>query len=225
MHRGKRIINGSNSLIGSILKIFSFWPRNNRQTRKYTTDILFDENKVVEKMDVTGSFNKEVIIRNRLEVDKNFMAELEKAFYHPSVFDYREIEGGKLIVTTFQITHDRGPIRFIDGRRIEALDLGVGKDGKNTYICKEGKRFIIDKSEFDTVMKDGIDVLSRDKIILTKEQLNIIRANMDELRVDNISESKIEELEGNEFEKDLEPIYIKFAKMYDIKVKNWIDRD
>jgi len=137
----------------------------------------------------------------------------------------REIEGGKLIVTTFQITHDRGPIRFKDGRRIEALDLGVGKDGRNTYICKEGKRFIIDKSEFDTVMKDGIDVLSQNKIILTKEQLNIIRENTDKLSVNNISESKIEELEGNEFEKDLEPIYIKFAKMHDIKVKELIDRD
>jgi len=176
-------------------------------------------------MNITEEFNKEVIIGNRLEVDKKFMAELKKAFYHPSIFDYREIEGGKLIVTTFQITHDKGPIRFKDGRRIEALDLGIGKDGRNTYICKEGKRFIIDKSEFDTVMKDGIDVLSQNKIILTKEQLNIIRENTDKLSVNNISESKIEELEGNEFEKDLEPMYIKFAKMHDIKVKELIDRD
>ena len=225
MHRGKRIINSNNSLIGSIFKLFNFWPRNNRQTRKYTTDTLFDESKVVKKMDVTKSFNEEELVNNKILLKEKFMAELEKAFYHPSVFDYREIEGGKLIVTTFQITHDRGPIRFIDGRRIEALDLGVGKDGRNTYICKEGKRFIINKSEFDTVMKDGIDVLSQNKIILTKEQLNIIRENTDKLSVNNISESKIEELEGNEFEKDLEPMYIKFAKMHDIKVKELIDRD
>ena len=79
---------------------------------------------------------------------------------------------------------------------------------------------LTNKSEFDTIMRDGIDALSYDKIILTKKQFNIIRANTDKLSVNNISKSKIERLEGNEFEKDLEPMYVKFAKMHDIKVKD-----
>jgi len=138
---------------------------------------------------------------------EEFVKELKDSFAHPSVFDYKEKEGDILEITAFQLTHSKGPIPFRGGEK-NTLFLGKGKDGRDTYICVEGKRFLVNKRDFKDITKEN--VFARDNVLkLEDSQLQILRDNIDKLEVNNISESKIEALRGDEFKEDLMPLHEK----------------
>jgi hypothetical protein len=219
MRRLGKAINNESLVQKLFSRFIGFLPSRKVQKRDYTSTTLFDDKKTLGKAYITENFKGEKLsITGKIITDPELVSVLKKAFAHPSIFDCIEIDKDTIKVLTIQMTHSK-VIDLKNGGGMETISLGRGKDGRITYVGVEGKSFIVKKDVFHELMKDETSVFKKNEVLITENQLELLRENKEYIRMNNISQSKIERLEENDFKERLMPLEEKWHRIRG----TWID--